>query len=526
MIAATLPLVASARPRADSSERADGGTLNVSFGDGSLDYVDPALSYTPEGWAILDPACARLMNYPDKPAPEGLRIVPEVAAGYPRISNGGRTFTFTVRSGIRFSDGTAVDARAFARAISRTLAPGVKSFGAQYTDDIVGAAAVQAGNAETPSGVVAKGKQLVVRFAHAVPDFAARTTMPFFCAVPPTLPADPEGVGAFPGAGPYYISEYVRGQRVVLERNRYYRGSRPRHLDRIVVDLQAPNVLDRIESGQADWGMAPTPFFVDPARALARKYGVNKSQFFVKPGLTLRAYALNSRRPLFRNNPALRRAVNFAVARTDLVRTAGSSLAGRPTDQYLPPVLPGFRDARVYPLVHPDLVKARALARGNTRSGKAVLWTFDVPTLLAQAQVVKRNLKKIGLDVEVRGLPPLGFFDRTGARNARFDIALTLFAADYADPYPFTNLLLDGRFFGTTNFAHFDSPKYNDLMRRAAGTQGDARYRAYAKLDVQLVRDAAPMFAVAYDNQFTLVSKRVGCVVLRPALDLAAACLK
>jgi len=139
--------------------------------------------------------------------------------------------------------------------MNRTLAPEVKwSAATQYTRDIVGAAAVQAGKSATASGVVASGRRLVVRFTRPVPDFAARTTMPFFCAVPPTLPADPEGVGAIPGAGPYYVSEYVRGQRVVLERNRFYGGSRPHHVDRIVVDLQPDpgSVLDRIESGQAD----------------------------------------------------------------------------------------------------------------------------------------------------------------------------------------------------------------------------------------------------------------------------------
>ena len=221
-----------------------------------FDYVDPALAYRIPSWALLEATCPRLMNYPDKPPPDGLRIVPEVAASYPRVSRDAKTFTFTLRTGFRFSDGTRVRADAFARAISRTLAPGIESPGAEYTRDIVGADAVRDGTRASPVGVVAKGNVLVVRFTRPVPDFPARTTMPFFCAVPPTLPSDPEGVGAFPGAGPYYISEYVRGRRIVLARNRFYGGTRPSHVDRFVVDFRtAPGeVLDRIESGQADWG--------------------------------------------------------------------------------------------------------------------------------------------------------------------------------------------------------------------------------------------------------------------------------
>jgi peptide/nickel transport system substrate-binding protein len=515
------------RAVASPTQVRDGGTFNVSYMATDLDYVDPALSYSFEGWSLLDATCARLMNYPDKAAPEGLRLVPEVATGHPRISSDAKTYRFTLRTGFRFSDGTPVDANAFARAINRTLAPGINSPGAQYTRAIVGAEAVRTGKSATATGVVASGNRLVVRLTQPVSDFPAQTTMPFFCAVPPTLPSDPEGVGAFPGSGPYYISEYVRGQRVGLERNRFYRGTRPHHVDRFVVDLQArtpQEVFDRIEAGRADWGLVPPPFYFDPAHGLAAKYGVNRSQFFVKPGLVLRSYALNSSRPLFRNNVKLRRAVNFALDRPAIIRASSGSLSGHATDQYLPPSMPGFKDEHIYPLVRPDVRKAKTLARGQTRSGKAVMYTIDVPPEVASSQIVKRNLKKIGLEVEIKRLPAQAFFSRLS--RLPFDIAPLGWAPDYIDPFQFTNVLFDGRFIGGTNSARFNSRRYNDLMRHTARLQGAARYRAYGQLDVQLSRDAAPMAAVEYSNQATLVSKRVGCIVLRPTLDLTAACLK
>jgi peptide/nickel transport system substrate-binding protein len=519
----------SGQPRAVASlpQGKAGGTFNVSFLGTILDYVDPALSYSLEGWSLLDATCARLMNYPDKAPPEGLRLVPEVATGYPRISSDARTYTFTLRTGFRFSDGTPIRADAFARAINRTLAPGVSSAGAQYTRAIVGAEAVRTGKSASATGVVASGNRLVVKFTRPVSDFPAQTTMPFFCAVPPTLPADPEGVGAFPGSGPYYISEYVRGQRVVLVRNRFYRGTRPHHVDRFVVDLHArtpDEVLDRIGDGRADWGLVPPLFYFDPAQGLAAKYGVNRSQFFVKPGLVLRGYVLNSSRPLFRNNVKLRQAVNFALDRTAIREASSGSLAGRATDQYLPPSMPGFNDEQIYPLARPDPRKARTLSRGQTRNGKAVMYTIDVPPEVASTQIVKRNLKEIGLEVEIKRLPAQAFFSRLG--RLPFDIAPLGWAPDYIDPFQFTNVLFDGRFIGGTNSARFSSRRYNNLMRRTARLQGAPRYRAYGQLDVQLARDAAPMAAVEYSNQATLVSKRVGCIILRPTLDLTAVCLK
>jgi ABC-type oligopeptide transport system substrate-binding subunit len=253
----------AAAPGAAGSGIREGGTFRISLP--GVDFVDPALSYQPWGWALIDTTCARLMTYPDKPPPQGLRLVPEAALGYPRVSHDRKTWTFKLRRGFRFSDGTPVRASAFARAIYRTLAPGMNSPSAQYTQAIVGAEDVLAGRRQMPTGVVARGHTLVVRFTKPVPDFASQTTMPFFCAVPPGLPADPEGVGAFPGAGPYYIAEYRPNERVVILRNRFYRGTRPHHVHRFVVDQTAPNaneVLDRIERGDADWGrVLPAAYF-------------------------------------------------------------------------------------------------------------------------------------------------------------------------------------------------------------------------------------------------------------------------
>lgn len=494
-----------------------GGTFRISIVENNPTlHLDPAVSYEPAGWALLDLTCARLMNYPDGPAPGGFRLVPEVARQYPRVSRDGRTYTFVLRRGFRFSNGATVGASAFARAIARIRALS-DSPGTQYTRDIV--------------GVTARGNRLVVRLTRFAPDFPARTTMPFFCAVPPTLPVDPEGRAVFPAAGPYYVAEYVRGRRLVLRRNRFYGGKRPRHVDRFLVDLGVgtfEEVLDRVERGQADWGWVPPPVYFDPTRRLAAKYGVNRSQFFVKPGLAFIGYALNTSRPLFRNNVRLRRAVNFAVDRSALQRVQGGRLARRLTDQYLPPSLPGYRDAQVYPLGRPNLTKARSLARGQTRGGKAVLYTFDFPGTVAAGQVVKRNLARIGLDVEVKAIPPPAYFERIPSGAEPFDIAFFGFTADYIDPYSYVNLFFERRFVGATNYARFRSPRFDRLMRRAAGLRGRARYTAYGKLDVRLAREAAPMVAVGYDNDATLVSRRVDprCIVLRPALDLTAVCLK
>lgn len=537
LLAALLASVvaASVLAQAGSSTRGqDGGMMRISFAPSSgLDYIDPALSFTQPGWALLDATCARLMTYPDKPAPASYRLEREVAASY-RISEDFKTYTFTLRSGFRFSDGKPVRATAFAHAITRALQPFVNAPGAVHMQDIVGAGDVRSGRRQTPTGVVARGNRLVVRFTRPAPDFLARTAMPYFCAVPPNLPSSGEGVGAFHTAGPYYFQEYRPGERVVIRRNPYYGGARRVHLDGFEVDLQGgtpQDMIRRIDRDEVDWGHSIAGVFVDPNLGLVSKYGINKDEFWMRPGLTLRMLAFNASRPLFRNNAKLRQAVNLALDRTALLATAGGPIASRTTDQYLPYGIPGFRDADIYPLGSAGLERAKSLAQGNLRDGKAELYTTDFGPAIATAQLVKQQLAAIGLEVEVRRIPyhiaSAAYVQKLAARGEAWDIALVLWTPNIPDPHAYLNQLLETQLLDGETLTRFNSRTASRELRQAARTlQAQERSRAYAKLDAMLARDHAPLAALNVVNEATLVSDRVGCIVLRPVLDLAVACLK
>jgi ABC-type oligopeptide transport system substrate-binding subunit len=75
---------------------ATGGTLNVDFFT-DLDYTDPALAYLSTSWELEYATCLKLMNYPDANGPKGAQLIPEAAAGFPKVSNSGKTYDFTVR---------------------------------------------------------------------------------------------------------------------------------------------------------------------------------------------------------------------------------------------------------------------------------------------------------------------------------------------------------------------------------------------------------------------------------------------
>jgi oligopeptide transport system substrate-binding protein len=369
---------------------------------------------------------------------------------------------------------------------------------------------------------------LTIRLTKPLGDFEARAAV--LCVVPQSLPADPEGAKPpIPAAGPYYVSEYRAGEHIALERNPFYRGMRPHHVDRIDIDLSADSAtdLDRVDRGELDYAWVPTRDYADRALEFKKKYGLNTSRFFSAPADFLRSCALNNSRPLFRNNVTLRQAINFAVDRRALLRERGP-LAGHVTDQYLAASIPGFRDERIYPLNGPDVARARALAKGNKRSGKATLYVPADPLGIVQGQILRQNLRKIGIVVEIRQFPGALYFDKLYTRGEPFDIACAGWLALFPDP-DVLNDLFDGKKIGdrsAANNSYFNSPKYNRLLERASTLTGSARYREYGKLDVDLARDAAPSIAYAYDTALTLVSDRTGCVVVNPFLDLTAVCLK
>src|SRR5262245_47089579 len=415
---------------ASGSQTRQGGTFRISTASSSLQSIDPAILGGSGGFgSFLTAVCEIPLGLVPGSGPAGVRVVPQAAVAYPTVSRDRRTYTFTIRKGLRFASGAPLTARSYVAAINRALNPRMHPDDADAIaagtpwGEIEGASAMLKGRAETVSGVRAQGRELVVTIERADSLFpiAFAADPEILCPVEPNLPIDREGIGApFSGGGPYYIASWIPGQRVVFERNRFYAGIRPHRVDRFVFMLAgAPQTtLRAIDVGDLDWTDTPPV----SSEELARRYGVNRSQFIVQPIPVVHYLTLNTSRALFRGNARLRRAVNFAIDRGAIMRAYGR-YEGSATDQYVPSMVPGFRDAHIYPLRRPDLSKARALARGHTRGGKAIFYARDDPRGQAVAQIVKTDLARIGLAVEIKTYPSPVALDKIGTRGEPFDMA-------------------------------------------------------------------------------------------------------
>jgi len=501
---------------ASSSSVAKGGTMKLNMSTTDVDFSDPSLAYGVLSWQIEYSTALKLFNYPDKAAPEGGKLQPEGATGFPVISKDGKTYTFTVKSGFKFSDGKPVTAANFVFAINRALNPAMQSPAAPFINNIVGAQAVLDKKATKASGVTMKGNKITIKLTQPDGGLLAKLAMPFFQALETSLATDPRGVNAYPSAGPYYIASREVGRQIIVKKNPNYTGNRPRNIDQftIAVNTNLDQSLLQVKAGQIDYDMYGLP---PTAHAdLAKQYGINKTQYFVNPLVETDYVALNTSRPAFAS-ATMRKAANFAIDRPAMLRVRGA-FAGKRTDQILPPGLGGFQDQALYPMKGANYAKAKALAGSNCKS--VTLWTANSTTGQALGQVFKYNLSQIGCDVNVRLFQGFQIYTAAGQKGADYDAALVGWNADYPDPYDFIDVLLNGNNIhesNNNNLSYFNNASINKEIVAANKLTGDARYKAYGNLDIEITKAYAPWASYDNRNNREFVAKRVGGYLFQPA---------
>ena len=499
-----------------SSAAKRGGTMRLNMSATDVDFTDPSLAYGTISWQIEYATALKLVNYPDKAPPSGGRLQPEAAVGMPIVSNNGKQYKFTIKKGLKLSNGETVTAKNFQKAIFRALTKSMQSPAVPFIQDIVGADKMIAGSANSASGVIAKGNTLIIKLKNPDGGLLSKLGMPFFQAISTKMANDPKGVDSYPSGGPYTISSRIPNRRIVLTRNKFYKGSRPANINTfdITVNTNLDQSLLQVKSNQIDYDMGGLP---PTAHAgLAKDFGTNTGQYQVHQLVETDYVALNTSRPTF-GSVALRKAANTAIDRPAMLRVRGA-FAGKRTDQILPPGMGGYKDAKVYPLAGADYAKAKALA--GSKCGSIRLDSTTSATGQALGQVLKYNLTQMGCDVTVKLFQGFQLYVADGTKGEPFDAAIAGWNQDYPDPYDFLDILLNGNNIhadNNNNLAYFNNAKINSLLAAANKKVGPARYSAYGNLDVQITKNYAPWAAYDNRNEREFVAKRVGGYLFQPA---------
>jgi ABC-type transport system substrate-binding protein len=508
-----------------------GGTLHINISDSDVDYIDPQLSYYVPGWALLYTTCRQLLNYPDKSGKAGTRLYADGAVAFPKVSRGGKTYTFTVRSGMKFSNGKPLTAANYKFAIERAADPKLGSPAGPFMSDIKGWTKANTSGGHV-SGVIARGSKVIINLIAPHADFLSRAAMMFFCPMPTNTPTVAAGVNSFPGSGPYYVSSRTPGRTIVLKKNKYYKGSRPHNVNEIDVNVltNQDTSLLQTKRGSVDYDLGGHPGTEDAS--LSRQYGLNKKQYWVNPDISTNYFAMNNLSAPFKGNLAARKAVNYAIDRKALIATQGAH-AGVPTDQLLPPPLNGFRNASLYPY-RPNISQAKKLLKN--KSLKVTLFEGGSDIRKARAAALQAQLKRAGFDVSITGLATGVMYKRCGtkseASSGSFQLCDVGWVADYPDPFDFVDVLLNGNNIQDTNnnnYAYFNSAKYNRKMNSANGLVGAKRYSTYGNLDIDISKNAVPNAYWINFNNRDFIGPKTGCWTFQPIYaspDFALLCKK
>jgi peptide/nickel transport system substrate-binding protein len=479
------------------------------------DYMDPQLSYTAEGWTAMYDTYIPLLTYRHASGRAGSEVIPGLARTLPRISDGGRTYTLSLRPGLRYSNGEPVRASDFRYAVERMFR--VNSGGSPFYTDIVGARSFDKRQRHHIGGIVTDDRagRIVIHLIRPRATFTDELALPFVAPVPSDTPMRDQSFDPPPATGPYAITDSRPGEGWSYGRNPEWRrddGPRmPRipaghvgHINVSVTRNQEAQVNQLID-GRLDWLFDPPP----SDRMAELEAGAGGTQVRIEPTVSTYYFWMNTQRAPF-DNPKVRQAIDYAVDPEALSELYDGQLA--PTHQILPPNMPGYRKFDLYP--H-NVAKARRLIREADPSDRHItVWTdSESPNNLA-GEYYQGVLRELGFHVELKVLNSDNYFTVIGnERTPNLDTGFADWFEDYPHPNDFFAPLLAAKPtpFDTENFSRLVD---RSLSRRVADLEEGSRpidEAAYARLD----RDYMKLAPIVPFGTRSLVASFSGAVDLR-----------
>jgi peptide/nickel transport system substrate-binding protein len=478
-----------------SSSGKEGGTLNATYAS-FPDYLDPALSYTAEGWAAMGEVYIPLLTYKHAEGEEGAEVEPGLAKEMPKVSNDEKTYTLFLRPGLKYSDGQAVKASDFTYAVERLFK--VNSGGSPFYTGIVGAEKF----AETKSGGIPgiktndKTGEIVIDLTKPRGTFTNELGLMFVAPIPQDTPNEDLSADPPPGTGPYTITKSQPGRGWEYERNPYWAKANSKampdypsgHMDevKVTVERNPQTQVNDIEQGKYDWMENPPPS--DRYAEVKRKF--EGTQFRVQPTISTYYFWMNTTKPPF-DDLKVRQAVNYAVDTEALERIYSGQIIG--THQILPPGMPGYEKFDLYP--H-SLAKAKAMLKeANPSDMDITVWTDTESPNNEAGEYYEGVLKELGFNTKLKILNADNYFTVIGNQTTPdLDTGWSDWFQDYPHPNDFFQPLLAAESILPTNnanFAEIDVPELNEKITKLGEVPlGPKEITQYAELDKAYMEQA------------------------------------
>ena len=526
-----------------------GGTVTLLDSAGSVDSLDPGYWYYQTDYEELGQTTQRWLYgwKPDSNTP-----TPDIAQGMPQISNGGKTLTIKIKSGIKYSpplQNQTVKAADIKYAMERCFAASVgNGYAFSYYSGIKGTPSAPASKVPDISGIQAPDDTtLVLQLKKPVGVLANANALGLPCTIPvPKSYAskyDSKSQSTYGQhqvfTGPYMLqgagsgtvgkAGYQPAKLISLVRNPSWDRStdfKPAYFDKIIikngsdVTVAARQVL----SGQ---NMMSGDSAVPPPAILKQGLTTKKSQFQISPSGGNRYLALNSTVKPF-DNLNVRKAVAAVINRNALRQTRGGPAVGTVATHFIPPLMPGFDQAGgkagpgydFYKNPNGDVALAKSymkkagFSNGMYTGGPVLAVADNQPPAKQTAEAVQQQLKAIGINLNLREVPHATMYSKfCQVPKAKVALCPSMgWGKDFFDAQSMIDPVFNGKNIvpsGNVNTAQANNPAFNARIDKATSiTDANARAAAYGSLDKDLT---GQVYYVTWlwDNEVNFTSKNV-----------------
>lgn len=496
-----------------SSDGKEGGTLKATYAS-FPDYLDPALSYTQEGWTAMYNTYIPLLTYNHASGAAGGKVVPGLAEGMPKIGNGGKTYTLTLQKGLKYSDGSPVKASDVKSAIERTIA--LNSPGSPSYTSIVGAEQFQKTKSGGIPGIHTDDKTGKITFDLVAPrgTFTNELGLMFAAPVPAGTPVKNLSADPPPATGPYMIVKsepsrgwsYARNPQWAKNNAKLVPNVPSGHVDKIDVKVvRNPSTqVNEVERDKSDWMQTTLPANV--YNQVKDKY--EGTQFRVEPTISNYFFWMNVTKPPF-DDLKVRQAVNYALNGEALERIYAGSL--KANQQILPPGMPGYKRFELYPY---NMAKAKKLiAEANPSDRNITVWTDDESPNNEAGAYYEGVLNKLGFNAKLKEVNGEDYFPLIANQSTPdLDTGFADWFQEYPHPNTFFQPLLSGESIqpvGNSNLSEIDEPALNaKIAKLSEEPLGPEQEAEYAALDREFM-ELAPWAPYGTRTVSTFVSSAI-----------------
>ncbi|MFB6900300.1 ABC transporter substrate-binding protein [Streptomyces hydrogenans] len=500
-----------------------GGTLTV-LSNQDFTHLDPARNWVMPDMDFGTRLLYRtLVTYKAAPGADGSELVPDLAEDLGTPSNGAKTWTFRLKAGLKYEDGTPVTAQDIKHNVERSFSPdlpGGPDYAARY---LAGAEGYQgpAQGKHLDSVKTPDARTIVFELHKPFAEFPFAATLPTFAPVPPAQDKGAQYDNRPFSSGPYKIESYARDKQMVLVRNTHWDPAsdsvRKAYPDRIVVTmgLKGNQIDDRLvaSAGGDSSAVAWSTLRPESISKVLTKADV-KARLLAESSSCTEMLQMHTGRAPF-DDLKVRQAVQWALDREAIVTAAGGPAVTDAAGAAMPGSLfTGGKqpDTLGIPLAG-DPEKARQLLKeAGKADGLSTSLTVNINDK-AIGEAVQQSLGKAGIKVTIETVDPSAFYDTIGDTKNRTDLVYTGWCPDFPSGTTFLPFVFDGRFVKEKgNSGNHSLFKDDATMKRmdeiAAMTDGDAANKAWQELDGQILAKA-PVAPGAMKRRALLVGTNV-----------------